>query len=246
MKRVQRSWLILALVLATFGSVSLGAADPVELKVGEEYDILLEDGEEFARAMVMETSPDQVVVEMRGLSKSIRIPRSAIRAALLLEKRQLIRRIDLGLWGGFQASLADLRLLAPYFPGGAIAMNAELGKKVPLVRFHAINMELDLAYVSDGERRIWAGGFTISPRWYLKLFGIDWFAGLGGGLSGLYLKSYTFQKWSYVPLTFLETGAFRDLGNHVRIYFSVRGNYYLDIGAPLASVGLRLGLSYRL
>lgn len=225
---------------------SLFGADAAEYKVGAEYDIVLEDGEELTRAEIREVSQTSLTVRMRGLAQDVAIPRAGIRSARIQEKQKLFRRFDLGVFADFHLSQADLRQLTNYFPGAALALNIELGKRFPVLRFNAISAELDFMYISPDERRVFAGGAAASPRWQFKPWSAGLFAGLGGGLTVLYLKSFTFSRWGSVPLTFAEVGAFYDMGESFRLYGTVRGNLILDSQTPLWTVAIRFGVSLRL
>src|SRR5262245_10700487 len=87
----------------------------LDIKPGNDYDLLLADGETLKKIRIKSADAVMVVGTVSGLAEELRIPRRAIRSAVLLVKKPFFREFALQAFGDFQLALADLRLLSPYF-----------------------------------------------------------------------------------------------------------------------------------
>jgi len=225
-------------------TISTAAAALVEVEPGFEYNLVLDDGEELKKIKILSADEKIALVDVDGLAEHLKVPRTAIRSATKLIKPKFFRAYEVGLFGDFQLTLMDLRLLAPFFPFAGLSFTAHLTNKAPLIAFDAMSAEISHAQITDGERRIAATGFTLAPRWHFKAINWDGFLGAGGGLNRFDLLSYNFARVSYTGLAFLEGGIYKTLADKIRLYALIRVNYWSDSKATLLSTGLRLGASY--
>jgi hypothetical protein len=216
----------------------------IDIRVDSEYDFFLDDGQTLSKVKILESGPLIIRAQVGGLAEEIKIPRKAIRSAKLLVKKPFFSAWEVALFGDAHLAQGDLTLLAKFFPMAAINVTAHLRKRNKYIGVNALNAETNYLFATDGERQIHGIGFALGPRWYFNGPQFNWVVGAGGGMTGLYLKSYNFTRTSYAGMAFLETGIVKDLGKKIRLYALVRANYWSDTQVVLGSLGVRLGAGY--
>lgn len=229
------------IIISCASATALGAVD---LRVESEYDLFLDDGQTLSKVKILENGPVTIRATVGGLAEEIKIPRKAIRSAKLLVKKPFFSAFEVGIYGDIHLAQGDLTLLTKFFPMGSVNFTAHLRKRNKYTYISALSGEVNYLFATDGERQIHGVGFAIGPRWYFQGPNFGWVVGAGGGMTGLYLKSYNFTRSSYAGMAFLETGITKDVGKNFRFYGLIRANYWLDSQVVLASVGFSLGAAY--
>ena len=163
---------------------------------------------------------------------------------MLIPKVKKIREYELRILGGLGISAADLKLLSSNFPQFSLGFSALFTNRLPYIGISAVMAGIEYAHISDGERVFSASSIVLVPQWRWGSGQFEWFLGVGGGVTGLYLLSYNFTKFRPNAYAVLEMGAAYKATQRIRIYVVSRAGWWPDSVGWLVSYGGLAGISY--
>lgn len=244
----------LLLFLAAF-STGLRAEAPgaKPLNSGKEYHITFDDGETIRNGKILSVTEKEYEIQIRGLTEKIKVERSTIVSAIpvpVADKAPepppqfFFSRWEIQALVDFHLGLAALTSFDSFFPAAGVGINTYLTNPIPYIRINAFHAEATFTQITDGERTINAINTILTPRISFSRIGIDWYAGAGGGIAALQLKSYSFNKTSYAWIGRVEIGGAYKIGKNFRVYAGVNGTYWQDSLELLLAVSLNLGVAY--
>lgn len=222
------------------------------LTVGKEYNITFDDGETIRNGKILSVTETEYEIQIRGLTEKIKVERSTVVAADPVKdqpvpepvRQPFFRKWELSLVSDMHLGLAAFRNFDSFFPGAGLGLTSYLTKRIPYTPVNSLHADAAYTRISDGDRSIDMINIITVPRYSRAWLKLEWYAGVGGGIALLSLKSYSFSKFSYAMTARVEIGCAYTITPKMRILAGVNGNYWQDNLETLLSAGFRIGIGY--
>lgn len=250
MKKCYILMIVLAL-LCVSGSAEANAQ--VVLVVGHEYDLTFDDGESIRHAKVLSITESSYEIQIRGLTERIKVERSTVVSADRVQdqptpepaRRPFFSRFEAQVLIDFHLGLAAFQKFDTFFPAAGFGLNAYLSQPLPYIRANAFHGEIMATQITDGDRTINVLQSVVTARYLFQRIGFTWYSGVGGGIAGLSLTSYSFSRTSYAMLGRVEFGSARQVTEKLALSVGLNATYWQDNLELLISVSAQIAAAYQ-
>jgi len=243
--------MIILAMLCSAGS-AVAKKGQVVLVIGNEYDLIFDDGEAIRHAKVLSITENNYEIQIRGLTERIKVERSTVVSAERVKdqptpeppRRPFFSRFEAQALIDFHWGLAAFQNFDTFFPAAGLGLNAYLSQPLPYIRANAFHGETMAMQITDGERTMNVLASVATLRYLFQQAGFTWYSGIGGGIAVLSLKSYSFSRTSYAMLARVEFGAARQLAQKVSLSLGITGTYWQDNLELLMAIGGQIAIAY--
>lgn len=242
------------LLVFLFPNPSECLASNVPLQIDHEYALEFQDGTTIKNARLLRLSQTTCVIKIKGLTEPITVDRGTIKAWASAEKPAAAPRSKYEIHGiakwevianaGLNFTLGELRNLDTSFAAFSMGSVRRLSNPVRIIPWRSLQADITYARLSDSDRRMDMFTLIVMPRFEKNLGGLVLFAGIGGGISLLNLRSYSFARWGYSATIRATSGMSFAMTNRFNVIATCHLQYWQDNLETLLSAGGGIGIGY--